>query len=75
MKTSIKAVYRGGVFQPTEPVDMPDDQAVVLEATWNRSPESSSLLGADLEEFIGTIGPWPEDPVAWQRELRDDRME
>lgn len=69
MKT-IRAIYENGVFRPLEPVDLPEQAAVMVEPAEDVRVKTMTMK--DLMVFHGTVKGWPEDPVAWQRKQRDE---
>ena len=68
MKT-IRAVYEKGVFRPLEPVDLPEHSRVSVAAESGAAHKATTA--ADLEKFRGSVS-WPEDPMAYQRRIRDE---
>lgn len=75
---SIRVVYKQGVFQPTEPVELPENWVgTVVDTPAAERPRSSftftkKATWKTLERFRGTLGELPEDPVEWQRRMRDE---
>jgi len=69
---TIRAVYENGVFRPTEPVELPEHSEVRVETDllMPASPRKA-MTAADLEKFRGKL-KITEDPVAWQRRIRDE---
>jgi len=43
MSEVIQAVYEGGVFRPTKPVDLPDRTAVEIEVRVGEPPEAAPM--------------------------------
>jgi predicted DNA-binding antitoxin AbrB/MazE fold protein len=69
----INAIYENGVFRPTEPVDLPERTPVTVEAPGVTGTTAKRPLRArDLVRFQGTLKSFPEDPVQWQRRMRDE---
>ncbi|WP_165234363.1 antitoxin family protein [Aquisphaera insulae] len=56
MKT-IHAVYENGVFRPTEPVDLPEGSAVLVEPTTDgvRQPQPSDPEFAHMDPGLAKI--------------------
>lgn len=80
MKTQvIEAIYRDGVLHPAEPLDLEQDARVRLvvnefagsEASSNSEPPKFGT-GALLNRHFGRLSPSGEDPVAYQRRLREE---
>ena len=52
MTKLIKAIFKNGVFQPKESVELPDDQEVdILVSTQNKTKNSSKSLILQIDDF------------------------
>lgn len=80
MKTQvIEAVYRDGVLHPAQPLELEQDarvRLVVDEFAGSEVPSSTEPpkfgTGALLNRHFGRLSPSGEDPVAFQRRLREE---
>ncbi len=84
MAISIQATYRAGVIYPDQPLQLPDDTAVVVTivpvagegAALVDQPTAAQrgpLMAAALERLAASPGRACVDPLQWQREAREDR--
>jgi predicted DNA-binding antitoxin AbrB/MazE fold protein len=69
----IEAIYRNGVFQPLEPVDLPEEQRVQLSV--EAKDQQSPLVWLDGVRALQTLllqrrGPLPDSAV----EIASDRQ-
>lgn len=79
MTKTILATWENGVFRPLEPVDLPEHSPARVQVETNSDLAPPTLEGMkppmpwkELQKYVGTIKPWPEDPVEWQRKMRDE---
>lgn len=77
MKT-ISAIYEGGVFRPTEPVDLPERCPVRVEPVPENASDSVAAVNSaeqrptDLGPFRGILKNSPVDPLEFQRDIRGE---
>lgn len=67
MKT-IHAIYEGGVFRPTESVDLPEHCIVRFEPV----PIKTPVPPVDLTPFRGILSHSTADPLEYQRQIREE---
>jgi hypothetical protein len=76
MYPTIDAIAKGGIIEPLEPVKFDDNEHLyILRLSKPMIPSAGSRPVADWREFAGTLKSSPnfnEDPVALQRELRNE---
>ena len=83
MAIHFQAVYRAGAIHPDQPLGLPDDTAVVVTmvpvvgdppmAQDPSAPHAGQQMAAILERLAATPARPEIDPVAWQRQQREDR--
>ena len=64
----IRAKYKKGVFEPLDPVDLPEDEVVDIPV-----PEKKT----NDEEFLASLGSWRDllpDPERFIREIYEERV-
>ena len=69
MKT-IHAIYEGGVFKPTEAVDLPEHCHVRFEPVPVAAPVPAPPI--DLTPFRGILSHSAVDPLEYQRQIREE---
>ena len=77
MTRLIAATYENGVFRPLEPVDLPEHSPAQVQVETAGNGQATApgkkppMTWADMQKYR-TLDGWPEDPVEWQRKMRDE---
>ena len=73
---SVHGYYENGVCVPTETLELKDRQQVIITVVEESATHDKESLFNMLESFRGSMrGTWGgEDPVEYQRRLREDRI-
>lgn len=72
MYRTIEAIYDNGqIIQPAEPLNIKRGK-VLITILEKESDEITGISGEELSKYQGVLKSFQEDPVEYQRKIRDE---